>query len=342
MSDDLRIRLQSYLAGAPSTEGSVEVSDLTAMPGGWESDLYAVVAVTGPDTERRRQEWVLRLYHGDGAAQKAGHEFWALRSLHAAGYPVPRVLVMAGGESPLGRPFVIMERILGEQMGALLSRSSSARRAELLALFGQLFVRLHRLDWRLFVPDPAPYADRYLFVDRWLGMARGILEGSAYADLLPVVAWTEERRDRLPCARPAAVHQDLHPGNVLLRADGSAVVIDWTSVEVSDLRFDLAWTLMLADAYEGPAARAAMLREYERWAEAPVEEIACFEVCACARRLFDIASSLTEGAESRGMRREALAGMRQARPLQRVYAMLRERSGLRLARIEELLATLPG
>ena len=338
--DDLRLCLQTYLDGALSTVGCVEVSALTAMQGGWESDLYAVSAVVGPDAERRRQEWVLRLYHGDGAAQKAEHEFGALRSLHAAGYPVPQVLMLEAGESPLGRPFVIMERILGEPMWALLSRASPAGRAELLALFGQLFARLHRLDWRPFVQDPAPYADRYLLIDSWLGRAHGVLEASAYADLLPVVAWVEERRNRLPCARPAPVHQDLHPGNVLVRADGSAVVIDWTSFEVSDPRFDLAWTLLLVDAYEGPAMYAAVLHEYERWADGPVEELACFEVCACARRLFDIVSSLAEGAERRGMRPEALAGMRRVEPLQRVYATLRERAGLRLARVEELLATL--
>jgi hypothetical protein len=61
MNDDLRLCLQRYLAGAPSTEGCIHVSDLTAMPGGWESDLYAVLVVIGPDAEQRRQEWVLRI-----------------------------------------------------------------------------------------------------------------------------------------------------------------------------------------------------------------------------------------------------------------------------------------
>ena len=38
-------------------------------------------------------------------------------------------------------------------------------------------------------------------------------------------------------------------GNVILKPDGAAVVIDWTQIQVSDPRFDLGWTLLLVGAY---------------------------------------------------------------------------------------------
>ncbi len=62
-----------------------------------------------------------------------------------------------------------------------------------------------------------------------------------------------------PCYHP--VHWDYHPGNVLLRDDSSAVVIDWTQIDVSDPRFDLAWTLLLVSSYEGA----------ERWGCVPAQ-----------------------------------------------------------------------
>ena len=35
----------------------------------------------------------------------------------------------------------------------------------------------------------------------------------------------------VPCRHPALVHGDFHPNNILLREDGSAVVIDWAGLQ---------------------------------------------------------------------------------------------------------------
>jgi hypothetical protein len=50
-----------------------------------------------------------------------------------------------------------------------------------------------------------------------------------------------------------------------------AVVIDWTRFAVSDYRFDLGRTLLLVNAYPGPAERRAILQGYEKRAGAPVD-----------------------------------------------------------------------
>lgn len=141
--------------------------------------------------------------------------------------------------------------------------------------------------------------------------------------------------ERAAPERPAVTHGDYHPNNVLApttgRPDGIAVVIDWTNWAVTDPRFDLAWALVLAQAYAGPALRDAVPAGYERARGARVENLGYFEAYACARRLANVAISLRDGAERMGMRPEAVAMMRaRAGAVRVVTEMLAARTGIRV------------
>ena len=267
---------------------------------------------------------VLRVYPGADAYIKSEREFRGMQQLFAAGYPVPRVLALERDASPIGKPFVIMERVEGKMMWEPLFRSPEPQQSARFALFCDLLVRLHRLDWRPFVADPAAVeqAGPYAFVDGWLAQVRRALAQFHMPDADALLDWLEARRDRVPCAHPAPVHWDFHPGNLLLRVDGSATVIDWTQIQVSDPRFDLAWTLMLVGAAEGWPWRDRILAEYERLAGAPIEELEWFEVAACGKRLFSVIVSLAAGPEALGMRPEAVELMRkQFGALRNVYQL---------------------
>ena len=117
-------------------------------------------------------------------------------------------------------------------------------------------------------------------------------------------------------------------------------MIDWTQIEVSDARFDLAWTLVLMGSM-AERDYDLILQEYERQAGEQVRGLAWFEVAACLKRLFSVIISMDEGAEKLGMRPGAEAQMREhAGPLRGVYAMLRERTQDVFPEIERFLATL--
>jgi Ser/Thr protein kinase RdoA (MazF antagonist) len=170
-------------------------------------------------------------------------------------------------------------------------------------------------------------------------MVREALAQFPMPDTDALLHWLEARRDCVPCARPAPVHLDIHPGNLPLRADGSATVIDWTQIQVSDPRFDLAWTLMLVGAAEGWAWRDRIVAEYERLVAVPMQGLEWFEVAACGKRLFSVVESLAAGPEALGMRPEAVELMRkQLGALSNVYQLLVARTGLRLRDVERLLA----
>jgi aminoglycoside phosphotransferase (APT) family kinase protein len=364
MSDTMQSSLQAYYARAFPAKQGLQVKDLSSITAGWESEMYAFDVEYGPAEDRQREALVLRLYPGDHAHAKAAHEFHSMRQLHQAGYPVPYVHMLERTNSPFGKPFVMMERIAGQVMGPLLSSARGEQQRELLRRFCTLFMQLHQLDWRPFVndgardatqvhiPDPrhlvAAFVDDgardatqgpYDFVDRSLRRARDALAQFSLLGFLPIVAWLEERREAVPCRQPALVHGDFHPNNILLRDDGSAVVIDWAGLQVSDARFDLAWTLLLMSTHGSVAWRDAILQEYERLIGAKVEQIEWFETFACLRRLRVVAVSLSEGAEKLGLRPDAVTMMQQQMgAIQQVYTLLLERTGIRIAEVERLFA----
>ncbi len=330
--------LQAYLADAWPDEGEIRVGDLACIGNGWESDVYSFVLQRA--SRRQPEALVLRIYPGDLAYGKSAREFQAMQRLYRAGYPVPRVLLLERECSPFGRPFVIMEKVEGRRMWPLLFRSSGEPQQRLLTQFCELFLRLHTLAWRLFAPDMSDEQAEEL-IARELARGREYLARFAKTDFVPALAWLEQHRQSLTCARPAVVHWDFHPDNILLREDGSAVVIDWTQCEVSDARFDLAWTVTLISSYEGEAWRERILNEYARLAGDMLPEFAFFEVYACLKRLLSVAISLSEGAEKLGMRAEAARTMRdprQIKALRRVYERLLSLSDIRVPEIENMLA----
>lgn len=326
--------LQDFLGRTWPERAGAEVADLHEISAGWESDVYAFDLIH--DGERDRL--VLRIYPGEDAWNKSAREFEAIRRLHGVGYPVPEVYLLARTSSPYGKPFIIMERVDGHGMWHETFHGPEAQQQERMELFCRLFVQLHSLDWRALTDDDLPgTAGPYGAIDRYLGLIWGFCERFGQPGYLVLMDWLSAHRDAMACERPAPIHWDFHPENMMLRADGSAVVIDWTQFEISDPRFDLAWTMMLVGCAEGEGVRERILGTYERIRGCPVREIEAFEVVACAKRLASVTMSLSAGPEALGMRPGAGEIMRRQLPaLVRVYERLQILTGLRVPEVDQL------
>jgi len=334
MSEQKQI-LEQYLKARFSDKTALSITCLDKIADGWESDNY-IITIEHGNAQRMREDWVWRLYSGVGNREKALLEFTSMEKLLAAGYPVPRVFLLEADHSPIDRPFIMMEHIQSEVMWPLLDSSSEAKRDSLLNQFCQLFVRLHDLDWKLF-DNSLPTDDPYFFINQWLDEARNVIQRFPDFDASPFLDWIMERRDLFACERPSPIQQDFHPGNILVRADGTAVVIDWAHFAVSDYRFDLAWTLVLAHAHGWAGMRDLILQGYERHLGKPVEQIEAFEAVACARRLFDLTISLTLGPEHLGMTNQAIDSIRSYMDAhRRVYHLFIELTGLQVQAFDEL------
>jgi aminoglycoside phosphotransferase (APT) family kinase protein len=290
------------------------------------------------------QHLVLRIYPGNDARDKSQREYDGLQVLYRAGYPVPQVFALEHDNSPFeGRPFLLMERITGEMMWPVLDRSQPDRAAELITQFCELFVQLHNLDWRVFVSaqDHLCYQEPYVFIDAFLNQLQAVAKPfPELNDFLPVIDWLSDQRDQVPCLHPAPVHWDFHPNNVILKPDGSAVVIDWTQIQVSDPRFDLGWTLLLVGIYNDQNIRDLILTEYQRIAGITVAQLPYFDVASCVKRLGTVMISISAGADSMGMRSDAVAMMRRDFPaLQKVYDLMIDHTGIRVPVVERLLSS---
>src|SRR5262249_50404172 len=257
--------LQEFYGSGDTGHGGLQVSGGTLLGSGFETDVFASSLAAGGWGGGGAQDLVLRVYAGEGTAEKSAREFAAMSRLREAGYPVPRVLALERDRSSLGRPFVIMERIRGVSLGW------EDRRPETQALHCRLMAELHALAGSDILPD-APLADSgdpFGAIDgelSHLSALLGRLEGREPPSLRDALAWLISRRSTVPCERLMVVHGDFHRNNILMRADGAAFVIDWSNVRLGDGRSDLAWNRVLTKVDAQPDGGESELRVYERLA----------------------------------------------------------------------------
>jgi len=319
----------------------ITISEPLRISEGWETEIYSFDVDYESAGERHHESLILRIFPGQGVEQQAKKEFEAMRRLHQAGYPVPLVLHKGGEDSPFGKPFILMERIAGETLWSFMFRPETDHKQQLLDQFCGVFVQLHKLDWHKVAGETFRFVENnpYQFVDRWLKNVEDFLERFDLSSFDSNMRWLQERRDCVPCTRPAIIHYDFHPNNILMKEDGSAVVIDWSGFDVSDPRFDLAWTMLLVGSYESLAWRDRILQSYERQAGSPVEQMAFFDVSACLRRLAYIVVSLKGSADKLGIDPNAITLIKQQIPAhKRVYDLLLERTGIPIVEIEQSFA----
>jgi aminoglycoside phosphotransferase (APT) family kinase protein len=340
MADEIQSLLQSYYRSAFPDMAEAQVSRVTGINAGWESDVYTFHLASAPGAaDAAGRELVLRLYQGSQEADKAQTEFSGMQRLYAAGYPVPQVYFTENERSPFGRSFMVMEKIDGVMLWPVLFSAPEPVRTARLERFCGLLARLHGLDWQKIVPEIPGYdgSDPYFFFKRELARWRAFLSQNPAEGFMPVMGWFEEHLADVACLRPAPVHLDLHPANVLLTPDEDMLVIDWTQVDVSDPRFDLAWTLLLVSTHEDERWREVILEGYQRNLGEKVEQIEIFEAAACVKRLASVAVSLAAGPETMGMREGAQASMLKMMPaLRKVYARLRQITGMRIMEIDKM------
>lgn len=205
---------------------------------------------------------VVKLFKA-GAAQGFGwHEARMTRAVFAAGGPALEVL---GGVQLDGRLGIVLPRLDGPSLlelwetGALTSEQAGA-------ILAPLYLSVHR------TPPPK----RVLCLRDWFAAL------SQGASLVPehIAAGVLTLIERLP-SQDVLCHCDLHPGNVIMTAEGPRI-IDWSATVRAPPAFDL-WRCdidlkALAYAPEGahprPAASlsAALRSEYARLAGiSPVE-----------------------------------------------------------------------
>jgi aminoglycoside phosphotransferase (APT) family kinase protein len=309
---------------------------------GWETRIFSFTLSYKEEGEAKREELVLRFYEGDNQKAQANKEYSVMKKMAAFGVSVPQVVLLVTENSPFGSAFVLMEKINGATMSAALVGAGKEKILALMDSMVKEFVRVHQTPWQDIFDDPGSAiqssTEPPAYVKARLAEMRNTADQFRLREFEPFFAWLEERMEQGAAQHLCVMHNDYHPGNLLMRDQtNELVVVDWSFAEVGDYRLDLAWSVMLFAALVGPDYREPMVRAYAEAAGAPVENFSYFEVLKLTMRMLTIATWLDESVEIpvKKITREAIRGDYKIHVLN-PYRRLREITGLFLPIIEEL------
>lgn len=213
-----------------------------------------------------------------------------LRSLYGAGLPVPDVPWASPDETPLGAPWIVMDRLPGRSFVIWEPHASFGASPERVpALWRQaaaVLARLHRLDWRAALADWEAPTTLETEIRRWDRLL-------AHA---PDPAWQSAGRAlsrRLSETRPqegpvGLVHGDFQPGNVLYRDGVLTGIIDWDLAAIAPQGTDLGWLLMMGDRAawhdgwkpQAPLAPTELVEAYREAGGPALQDLAWYQAFA--------------------------------------------------------------
>jgi aminoglycoside phosphotransferase (APT) family kinase protein len=227
LRDDLQAKLGKYYREQQSCGDEFQIRDLVHIQAGWENEIYAF------DLQSRGKEpqaLIMRIYPGADAVEKSIREFYNLKRLANANFPVPKAHILEDANTPIGDPFIIMERVPGKTLWASLFSGKQAEQQNLIDTFNQLYVQLHRVNFQPFIEEPGTIIapGSMSGVSSQLKILRVYYDSFPLPDFLPLLNWLEDHAAEIETAMPAVLHWDFHPENIILRPDGSMIVIDWT------------------------------------------------------------------------------------------------------------------
>jgi aminoglycoside phosphotransferase (APT) family kinase protein len=314
--DPLQSRLEAYFAGHGTERPHLSPGPLVTLAGGWASSLYTFTVDRAASGDPHMS--VLKLYAPDaGGREHAEREWRALTRLRAINYPVPHAVLCEPDARHLGHPFMVMDHIPGISFWQAFEAADPATRSRLTRSFVAQLVALHALDPRLLEPA-AVVTPPYGYLDHELDRLRRDSAGTPHTILAEIVSWLEQRKKAVPCERPAILHRDYHPWNVLVDAAGHLWVLDW-DWRIGDARFDLAWVCTLMQRSDFPTFSRAVRDEYARQSDRSIGDLAYFEVLTTVRWLLNV---LPNAARRAGFREFLVE------PVRRAQTFLHEHTGI--------------
>ncbi len=193
-----------------------------------------------------------------------------LRLAHAAGMPVPRILVDCTDARWVGGPFFIGSRIAGETVPRRVLRlvERTGHGEGLASQLGSAFAQLHALP-----QERAPAAlVRPLRPPAEQALANLALHAPLLLQPSPVFVLAQrwlERHIPAPAPRLAIVHGDMRNGNLIISEQGLRAILDWEGTRIGDPMEDLVWPCLRCwrfggDEWEvgGFGSRAALVEAY--------------------------------------------------------------------------------
>ena len=327
-------KLEAYLDAQDKHRKDHTVKNIAEINMGWETELFTFETHFTEDNTSGQEDLVLRVFSGDSATRKASKEFNLMKRLDKVGYPVPPVYHIETSGDILGKPFIIMKRIIGKTLDATYQNESEEVLREGISGLMGLFVELHSLDISEFMGGSHLSSDDS--IQNLVEYYEDAIESLA-PWMSPVLDWINENLPSDTSEYQSLCHMDYHGMNVMIDQNDRSYVIDWGASRIGDSRLDLGWTILLYNTFGGSMFRAPLIEAYEEKG-GKIGSLEFFEVMAATRRIIDLIN-VTGGSGSVGLKPDVLESMRDSKDhFLKVHDFLEERTGIRLKELDKLLA----
>ena len=320
--------LEDLIGRERPTWHGVQVLDVRPIDRGWETDKYSFDLVYEEGDSPHLVELIARFYAGVGASGKSRWETEVLQAAASAGLPVPRVELAAEESSQFGDAVVLMERVPGTSLSEVLARSP-----DLVEAMTEWLVELHKLPVASIFSGPLRPFDHPMFIPADIGHMERAVDQYRLHEFRPLVEWLASAA---PVSHdPCLLHNDYHPGNIIVTNDGGLTIIDWSFSGVGDYRLDLAWSALWTEATVGSAAREGLLLAYANKSGKEIDDFEYFEVLKLGARLLTIAIWLDDQVDPPvpKLTKTAIRGDYRS-TVATVYHRVLELAGIRLPTIE--------
>jgi aminoglycoside phosphotransferase (APT) family kinase protein len=265
-------KIAGYLESKMPRARNLALSEFVHTAGGWSHEIYLFYANWSEDGLAVRQGFCLRKDPGAGLLRELStlHEqFRVIKALEATPAPTPKAYWYEEDPSLLGGPFFVMEKVEGEvpnpwSRGGKQFYAEAAKRGKLGRSFVEALASLHNLDWRgagfdfIGVPDLGKgFAERE--IAKWESLIHQSIRKPEPV-LTELLMWLKANAPE--ARRLAFVHGAYRTGNLIIKDDAIAAVIDWELQVIGDPLYDVAYVLSDLNREGSPLLSLVVEREF--------------------------------------------------------------------------------
>jgi len=267
----VQTKIRDYLSTKIPAARNLELSDWVHSPGGWSHEIHIFYADWHEEGREVRKGFCLRKDPGAGLLRELSslkEQYRVIKALEPTPAPTPEAYWYEEDPSLLGAPFFVMEKVEGEVPNPW-SRAGkhfygeAAKQGKLPRSFVAALASLHNLDWRAagleFLGVPGSGKD---FALREVAKWEGLIKQSARKPepvLTELLMWLKANAPETK--RLAFVHGAYRTGNLIIKDDAIAAIIDWELQVIGDPMYDVAYVLSDLNREGSPLLSCLVERE---------------------------------------------------------------------------------
>jgi aminoglycoside phosphotransferase (APT) family kinase protein len=265
-------KIAGYLESKIPRARNLTLSDFVHSAGGWSHEIYVFYATWNEDGRAMRQGFCLRKDPGIGLLRELSNlrdQFRVIKALEPTPAPTPKAYWYEEDPSLLGGPFFVMEKVEGEvpnpwSRAGKQFYADAAKRGKLPRSFVEALASLHNLDWRAhgfdFIGVPADGKD---FALREIAKWESLISQSIRKPepvLTELLMWLKANAPETQ--RFAFVHGAYRTGNLIIKDDAIAAIIDWELQVIGDPMYDVAYVLSNLNSEGSPLLSCVVERDF--------------------------------------------------------------------------------